>query len=168
VRVASLYTPKYSTHKSAVPLNQLVTLCQKKNDVQCHTMCIQHGEARNFRSSCHCSPSDMWSHWPRGHGVLCGAGCQFPLGQAGEVYECKHHHVCHDSGVTIYGWGKDAPDLTLGNETGIMIGDGSGFEKLVLQVCPHFGFIFSDFVGHGMVLFSKQFCRCGNITRCHA
>jgi hypothetical protein len=44
---------------------------------------------------------------------------------------------CHGNGVPIYSWDEDAPDLTLGNETGILTGNGAGFKKLFVQVCPH-------------------------------
>ena len=51
------------------------------------------------------------------------------------VWECVGHGICGEAGQQVlYGWGRDAPAMTLPPGVGFHVGEGSAIHSLVLQV----------------------------------
>ena len=70
------------------------------------------------------------------HGLVCCGmtGCA-NNGNDAPVWTCKGHSVCGGPGQhVLYGWGKDAPAMTLPPGVGFHVGGGSAIRSLVLQV----------------------------------
>lgn len=68
------------------------------------------------------------------------AGCATTAGSSEPVWECIGHGVCGSAGQQVlYGWGKDAPAMSLPPGVGFHVGEGSAIHSLVLQVpAAHF------------------------------
>lgn len=50
------------------------------------------------------------------------------------MWECVGHGICGEAGQQVlYGWGKDAPAMTLPPGVGFHVGQGSSVHSLVLQ-----------------------------------
>ncbi|KAK9800913.1 hypothetical protein WJX73_010392 [Symbiochloris irregularis] len=62
-------------------------------------------------------------------------GCATTAGSSEPVWECIGHGVCGSAGQQVlYGWGKDAPAMSLPPGVGFHVGEGSAIHSLVLQV----------------------------------
>lgn len=64
------------------------------------------------------------------------AGCKYPA-QTGSVWNCRMRSACEDSGSenVLYGWGKNAPPMSLPQGAGFSVGPGTSIRTVVLQVC---------------------------------
>lgn len=47
---------------------------------------------------------------------------------------CHGHGICKGPSQTLYGWGKDAPALTLPPDSGFAVGPGTQIPRIVVQV----------------------------------
>lgn len=63
-------------------------------------------------------------------------GCRTPARTDLPVWDCKMKKVCAvaDNENVLYGWGKNAPAVTLPEGTGFAVGPGSAIRSFVLQV----------------------------------
>ncbi|KAL4858006.1 Peptidyl-glycine alpha-amidating monooxygenase A [Chlorella vulgaris] len=62
-------------------------------------------------------------------------GCKYPA-QTGSVWNCRMRSACADSGSenVLYGWGKNAPPMSLPQGAGFSVGPGTSIRTVVLQV----------------------------------
>lgn len=62
-------------------------------------------------------------------------GCKYPA-QTGSVWNCRMRSACEDSGSenVLYGWGKNAPPMSLPQGAGFSVGPGTSIRTVVLQV----------------------------------
>lgn len=64
----------------------------------------------------------------------CNAGCG-STGAPNEPYSCHMSSPCNGGFERVlYGWGKNAPPMTLPDGVGYSVGPGSAIQGLVLQV----------------------------------